>query len=84
MEQDPADYIDGPNLYQYENSSPTTQLDPTGLDGIMNMPGPGDHLGTANPPGSNLREEAYFESRFGQTRSAIMSQFTREINSQIR
>jgi len=32
LETDPAQYIDGPNLYQMERSNPITGLDPLGLD----------------------------------------------------
>jgi uncharacterized protein RhaS with RHS repeats len=41
MQRDPAGYVDGPNLYQYEGSNPVNRLDPSGLDFVGDFPWPG-------------------------------------------
>jgi len=39
LEQDPAGYIDGPNMYQFEDSNPATLVDPSGLAATISEPG---------------------------------------------
>ena len=49
MEQDPAGYVDGGNLYQFVEANPTDFTDPTGLRGPYYYPGMFDHHD--HPPG---------------------------------
>ena len=38
MEEDPAGYLDGPNMYQFAHSDPTSTIDPNGEEGVSPMP----------------------------------------------
>lgn len=64
METDPEEYIDGPNLYQMERSSPVTLLDPLGMDAQAIPTGPDgkpipDPTNPINTPGGPVVYDPY-------------------------
>lgn len=73
MQMDPAGYVDGHNIYQFEHSSPPHLLDPLGLSpsvgnpvGRIHLPGSLDNNGPV-VPGAGSDAGKYFYSTNDQT-----------------
>jgi uncharacterized protein RhaS with RHS repeats len=84
IQQDPAGYVDGVNAYQYVRGSPTTLVDPSGLEAPGTQP---TSQPTSQPTGIGALKEAkadIVKARFeAQKRLALHQQRWRDVNKQI-